>query len=57
MSREGDPGAETKGPSAPGKLNAELLGGPRPVPKPMEARLEPKFPRGSTGFEENSCGK
>lgn len=54
MRREGDPGADTKGPRAPGKLNAELLGGPRLDPKLIEARLELKFPSGSTCFEENN---
>ena len=54
MRREGEPGADTKGPRAPGKLNAELLGGPRLELKPIDARLELKFPSGSTCFEENN---
>lgn len=55
MSRDGEPGAETRGPNAPGRLKAELLGGPRPVPRPIEAKLELRLPRGSTCFEENNC--
>jgi hypothetical protein len=51
MSLEGDPGAETNGPSAPGRLKAELLGGPIPAGAPARfilARLEPIFTIGST---------
>lgn len=52
MSREGEPGAETSGPRAPGRLNVELLGGPRPVFRPIDARLELRLPSGSICLEE-----
>jgi hypothetical protein len=51
ISLEGDPGAETNGPNAPGRLKAELLGGPIPAEAPARfilARLEPIFAIGST---------
>ncbi|PSN40535.1 hypothetical protein C0J52_12256 [Blattella germanica] len=51
ISREGDPGAETNGPSAPGRLKAELLGGPIPAGAPARlilAKLELMFAIGST---------
>lgn len=52
--REGEPGADTNGPKPPGKLKAELLGGPKLDPMPIDARLELKLPSGSTCFEENN---
>lgn len=55
ISRDGDPGAETRGPRAPGRLKAELLGGPSDDPSPIEAKLELRFPRGSTCVDEKSC--
>jgi hypothetical protein len=51
MSLDGDPGVETNGPSAPGRLKAELLGGPIPVAVPVRlilAKLEPILAIGST---------
>jgi hypothetical protein len=61
ISLEGDPGAETNGPSAPGRLKAELLGGPIPAGAPARfilAKLEPIFAIGSTcetWVTENNC--
>jgi len=51
MSLDGDPGVETNGPSAPGRLKAELLGGPIPVAAPVRlilAKLEPILAIAST---------
>lgn len=54
MRRDGEPGAETRGPREPGKLKAELLGGPRLELRFIEARLEFRFVRLSTCFVENN---
>jgi len=51
MILDGDPGVETNGPSAPGRLKAELLGGPIPVAAPVRlilAKLELILAIGST---------
>jgi hypothetical protein len=55
INREGEPGAETRGPRVPGRLNAELLGGPRLELRLIEARLEFKFVKLSTCFVANNC--
>ena len=57
MSREGEPGADTSWPNVPGKLKAELLGGPRLELRLIEAKLEFRFVKLSTCLVEKSYNK